>query len=377
MTFAIVGLGTALPRYWVEQAEAARFAERLLDHPAGSARLLASLYRRSGVGRRHTVVLDEPPVSGMTSTGEADHADSLVDRQQLFYRAEDLADEGPTTARRMEYYEAHAGPLAVSAARRALIDGGVDAGEVTHLITVSCTGFAAPGIDLRLINELALSPAVLRTHVGFMGCHGAVNALRVAAAFAAADPAATILIAAVELCSLHHQYGWHPERIVANALFGDGAAAVVGRNRCRVAQDRWRLRNTAAQVLEQADDLMSWRVRDHGFVMGLSPQVPQVIASRLRPWIESWLAREDLTLADVRSWIIHPGGPRILRAVAATLGLNESAVKASWDILKRCGNMSSPTVLFILEELRRQQASMPCAMLAFGPGLALEAALWE
>jgi len=84
-----------------------------------------------------------------------------------------------------------------------------------------------------------------------------------------------------------------------------------------------------------------------------------------------------LTLADVRSWIIHPGGPRILRAVAATLGLNESAVKASWDILKRCGNMSSPTVLFILEELRRQQASMPCAMLAFGPGLALEAALWE
>ncbi len=377
MTFAIVGLGTALPRCSVEQAEAARFAERLLDHPAGSARLLDTLYRRSGVGRRHTVVLDEPPRSGMTSTGEADHADSLVDRQQLFHRAEDHADEGPTTARRMEYYEMHAGPLAASAARRALSDGGVDAREVTHLITVSCTGFAAPGVDLALIDELGLSSGVLRTHIGFMGCHGAVNALRVASAFAAADPAATILVAAVELCSLHHQYGWHPERIVANALFGDGAAAVVGSNRCRVLHGEWRLRNTAACVLEQADDLMSWRVRDHGFVMGLSPQVPQVIASRLRPWIESWLSRQRLKIDDIASWIIHPGGPRILRAVAATLGLQKPAVEASWSILERYGNMSSPTVLFILQELRRQQASMPCAMLAFGPGLALEAALWE
>ena len=128
----------------------------------------------------------------------------------------------------MRKYEEEAGALAVAAARKALGDARVAPDRVTHLVTVSCSGFYAPGFDIALIKQLGLSADVARTHVGFMGCHGSLNGLRVAQAFVAADPAACVLLCAVEMCSLHHQYGWNSEQIVANALFADGAGAVVG-----------------------------------------------------------------------------------------------------------------------------------------------------
>src|SRR5262249_34184924 len=138
-------------------------------------------------------------------------------------------DRGPTTAERLRVYAEEAGPLALRAARSALTKAGVDAGQVSHLVTVSCTGFFAPGVDADLIAGLKLSPSVQRTNVGYMGCHGALNGLRVARAYAEADPDAVVLTCAVELCSLHYHYGWDAGRIVANAIFADGAAAVVGR----------------------------------------------------------------------------------------------------------------------------------------------------
>ncbi len=329
--------------------------------------MLSILYRRSGVRTRHSVVLES--------------SDPAATVRQTFYPpARDEADGGPTTSERMLRYEVHAGPLAVSAARRALEASGRQTSDVTHLITVSCTGFAAPGIDVALIGELGLAPGVSRTHIGFMGCHGALNGLRVANALSAADPAASILLCAVELCSLHQQYGWNPDRIVANALFADGAAALVAGADPGGSRDhhRWfplKLLASGSTIVGDSEEVMRWRIGDHGFQMTLSAQVPDLILQHLRPWLRQWLAARDLTLEQIGSWAIHPGGPRILTACAETLGLCADQIATSKSVLADFGNMSSPTVLFILRRLRETQARLPCLMLGFGPGLAIEAAL--
>ena len=377
--FAICGMGTALPPFAVDQHAAAAFATMLVPEGSGSARLLEALYRRSGVERRYSVVLEtdraSTPVTDLPSTA-GDIAAALQARQQLFAAAHDASDLGPTTAQRMAFYRAHAGTLAAQAARTALERADIPAAQITQLVTVSCTGFTAPGIDLELIDELGLPRTTQRTHVGFMGCHGAINGLRVAEAFAAADPSATVLLCAVELCSLHQQYGWYPDRIVANALFADGAAAVVGRQPSAHDRSSWRLVATGSCVLEQARHLMTWEIGNHGFVMGLSPEVPAVIRRYLRDWLAGWLRSFGLGIEDIGSWAIHPGGPRIVQSAVEALGLAPSAAQDSLEVLKNFGNMSSPTVLFILERLARRGAPRPTVMLAFGPGLAMEAALW-
>jgi predicted naringenin-chalcone synthase len=276
----------------------------------------------------------------------------------------------------MERYAAEAGPLAVSAARSALDDAAIAPARVTHLITVSCTGFYAPGFDAALIRELDLSREVARTHVGFMGCHGVFNGLKVARGFVGADPSAVPLVCAVELCSLHHQYGWDSDKIVANALFADGAGAVVGVSGGTPAgANAYRLLASGSTLIDDSEDTMSWRLGNHGFLMTLSPTVPDLIGQHLRGWLEDWLARQRINLNAVASWAVHPGGPRILSAVGETLGLDPSQLHDSQRVLAELGNMSSPTILFILDRLRRAGASRPCVALAFGPGLAVEAAL--
>jgi predicted naringenin-chalcone synthase len=230
-------------------------------------------------------------------------------------------------------------------------------------------------VDLALISGLGLSPTVQRTHVGFMGCHGALNGLRVANAFTTADPAARVLLCAVELCCLHYYYGSVPDKLVANAIFADGAAAVVGEG----ATERlhpWSLAASGSCLIADTASEMGWTVGDRGFEMTLSRRVPGLIAANLRPWLEAWLDRNGLTLEEVSSWAIHPGGPKILDAVREALGLPEQSLAASWGVFADCGNMSSPTVLFILDRLRRAESPRPCVALGFGPGLVVEAALF-
>ncbi len=267
-------------------------------------------------------------------------------------------------------------PLALEAARRSIEASGVATEDFTHLVTVSCTGFSAPGFDVALIEGLGLPARVERTHIGFMGCHGALNGLRVARAFAESDPEARVLVCAAELCSLHFRQGAESERFVANALFADGAAAVVGAAEWPDRPAAWRLAASGSYLAPDSAEAIGWRIGDHGFDMELSPRVAGMIAEHLGPWLESWLARQGLGLEDVASWAVHPGGPRILESVRETLDLEESATSVSREVLAECGNMSSPTVLFILDRLRQRRAALPCVALAFGPGLVIEAALF-
>jgi len=231
-------------------------------------------------------------------------------------------------------------------------------------------------VDVALIKGLDLPATVERSHIGFMGCHGAVNGLRVARGFAGADGRARVLVCAVELCSLHYHYGWDPKKMVANALFADGAAAVVGAGDMAAPPDAWRLAATGSCVFPDSEYAMTWHIGDHGFEMTLSTRVPGLIGRHLRPWLAQWLGQNGLGLGDVHSWAVHPGGPRILSAVEESLGLDRAALDLSREVLAACGNMSSPTLLFILERLRRRQARRPCVALAFGPGLVAEAALF-
>jgi len=185
-----------------------------------------------------------------------------------------------------------------------------------------------------------------------------------------------VLLCAVELCSLHFHYGWDPEKVVANALFADGAGAMVIASDGRDSSDAWQVTANGSCLVPDSEDAMTWRIGDHGFEMTLSPRVPSLVGTCLRPWLVQWLAEHGLTLRDVRSWAIHPGGPRILEAIAQALGLTPDATRFSAQVLAECGNMSSATMLFLLERLRRSGAPRPCVALGFGPGLVVEAALF-
>ncbi len=360
MSMWIAGIGTALPPHRIAQTDAADIAQHFSCDSDAQRRLFQAVYRKAGVEARHCVVLD-------TSEGP------LESRQSFF------GEQDPTTIDRMRKYEAEAGTLAVASARAALEDAAISPERITHLITVTCTGFYAPAFDITLIKQLPIHRQVARTQIGFMGCHGAFNALRVAKAFLDADPSACPLICAVELCSLHHQYGWNPEKIVANSLFADGSASLVGLSSAPGAcgSAPYHVVGNGSTLIPNSEDAMSWRIGNQGFEMTLSARVPELIHQGLRPWLEPWLAQFGRTIATVGSWAVHPGGPRILSSVQEAIGIDRATLSVSQSVLAECGNMSSPTILFILDRLRRTQAPRPCVALAFGPGLAVEAAFLE
>lgn len=436
MSFEILGLGTAVPEFAIAQADAARVAISL-QHESGTHRQsTAALYRCAGVQSRHSVLLErdrestpcgvatsseliarnsavselrrEPatsvldtavrdiPARTATTVAEIGLADrrKVTDERQSFYHPPVSADDfGPTTRQRMNRYEDEALNLAAVAATAALDRAGVSAAEIRQLVTVSCTGFSAPGVDIGLMRRLGIAADAARSHVGFMGCHGAFNGLRVGAALAAAKPGEPVLICCTELCSLHHQYTDNPQQIVANALFADGAAAVIGVCRKNAKADRTpvaapgasqisngvgvRLLEQRSLLLPETEDMMSWRIGDHGFEMTLSPKVPEILSQRLKPWLTQWLSEHGLGVEDIAHWAVHPGGPRIITAVGEMFALSADQLRPSRNVLARYGNMSSPTVLFILNELR-EHATTPgyCVAMAFGPGLTIEAALF-
>lgn len=351
MSVSIRSIGLALPAGAASQSRFAEMTARARGLDDEATRRNRVLYRRTTVRRRASVLLDE-------SGGGWPYPIAATE-----------SERGPTTAERLREYLPLALDLSERACRDALVQ--IDPGTITHLINVTCTGFAAPGVDLGLIERLGLARSVQRLQVGYMGCHGAINGLTAARAFVGADSDAVVLMNATELCSLHFSYEEHGS--LGNALFADGAAACVIAH----ASERtdWTLADTASVVIPGTADHMGWTIGDHGFEMSLSREVPAAIEHALGPWMSAWLAHHGLTIGDVSAWAVHPGGPRVLDAVQSSLNLAPSALDASRAVLADHGNMSSPTVLFVLDRLRRAGASPPAILLAFGPGLVAEAVL--
>lgn len=357
----IQSIGLATPGPPIPQSDLLEVAMRYNADTGPQRARLSRIYRGSKVSQRHSAL-------GRLAQDSAQALENVLG----FYQHDH--PNGPGTRERMRVYESHATELSSEACEAAIGRCGINPAAITQLITVSCTGFVAPGQDAGLIKSLGLSPKVSRTHIGFMGCHAAVNALRTADAFVRADPNQTVLVCCTELCTLHFQYGNNPQDAIANALFGDGAAALVARTRGS-DDSRPCTQSFHAEYLPETRDSMSWRIGDHGFQMRLGPEVPRVIESALRPSIAAWLSKLGLDIEQIGAWLIHPGGPKIIDAVQQALALTNETTQPSRDVLNEYGNMSSPTVLFILDRLMKKNTSKPWVLIGFGPGLAIEACL--
>jgi predicted naringenin-chalcone synthase len=378
MAVEILSVATAVPEHRLDQQAALAFAQELCCTDERQSRYAATLYRHSGVDGRYSVL---------------PHTEAYRWAPTAEQHAAGEPNPGPTTEERMAYYEEHALPLAVKSSSEALRRARSEPAQITHVVTASCTGFTAPGIDSGLIERLGLRRTTERVHVGYMGCHGAINAMRVARGLASADPNARILLCATELCSLHYTFFWDMQRMLGNALFADGSGALIvaaspgaeslrdsnsglGEAGPHEASARlWRLAATGSYLVPNTADAMTWSIGNHGFAMTISPKLPKLIRENVAGWLNAWLDCNGLTASDIRSWAIHSGGPKIVEAAEAALGLSSDHTQTSRDILARYGNMSSATVLFILDALQQAAAEPPCLMLGFGPGLIAEAAL--
>jgi len=307
------------------------------------------MLKRSGVEKRYSVL--EP------TRGGAD--DDPLDVEGHF-----TLGAFPSTGERMRLYDREAAGLAAETVRGL---EGVPVEETTHLIVTSCTGFAAPGVDLQLLRHLGLPLSTQRTLVGFMGCYAAINALRLARSIVVAEPAAKVLVVSVELCTLHIQEADDLEVLLSFSIFGDGCAAAF------VSAEPWGLRLDGFEtaVMPAADHLITWHVGDVGFDMRLSGEIPAALGEALPGAVDA-LVRGGPRAVDL--WAIHPGGRSILDAAERSLHLPGDALDASRTVLRDYGNMSSPSILFVLAEMMRRipgSGAHGLAM-AFGPGLTAE-----
>lgn len=291
----------------------------------------------------------------------------------------------PSTKVRNEIFAVEATKLFVEAAKAAVGKcPDIDLLDITHVITVSCTGFFNPGPDYKVVRALGLSPAVQRYHLGFMGCYAAFPALRAARQFCQADPSAVVLVICVELCSLHVRTSNDPDTIMGSAIFADGAAAAVVTSREPEGPDPViRLDHFETVLTPVGEEAMAWNIGDEGFEMVLGTYVPHIIEEHITGALEPLLARDPslagLPYRDIRHWAIHPGGRSILDKVESKLELSEEQMIPAREVLRNYGNMSSATVLFvlkyILEQAPAQREERICSM-AFGPGLTVETGLF-
>lgn len=335
-------IATAVPAHDIHNHFAHHVRARLADAPR-EARVLERMIQRCGIAHRYSCLSpDNLSSGGFYSTGAF-----------------------PDTATRMRAFERHAPALACSAVERLLESG--ERRRITHLITTCCTGFSAPGLDQDVIEHCGLPRGIERTMIGFMGCYAAINALRLARHIVRSEPEARVLVLNVELCTLHFQETSDLEQMLSFLIFADGcAAALVSRDPDGIALDGFR-----TLLIPQTRDLITWTIRASGFDMVLSGRVPSAIQAGLNAHAGDVVAGASARAIDL--WAVHPGGRTVLDAVERAFGLDEAALAASRAVLRDYGNMSSATVMFVLDELLRigARGARGCAM-SFGPGLAAE-----
>ncbi|TVR66512.1 MAG: type III polyketide synthase [Gemmatimonadales bacterium] len=362
------GLTTAVPEPEYDQGWTCDLVQEHATERRGVRRIIRSIYRNSGIRKRHSVI--------------DDWSDTV--RDPLFFDSEGQLRPTPGTARRNEVYTREARRLFVDLARKLVRDTpGFTASDVTHVITVSCTGFFAPGPDYHVVRALGLPGTTQRYHVGFMGCYAAFQGLRMAHAFCRSDPEAVVLVLSVELCTLHLKFTEDTDELIAGAVFADGGAGALVSARephPGAAGPAVELESFHTALTEEGEEDMAWTIGDQGFRMRLSTYVPEIIRTNLAPVLTDLLGRSGVEASEVDHFAIHPGGRAILDKVEATLGMAEGGLLASRRVLQEFGNMSSATILFVLDELLRGggvQSGDRILAMAFGPGLTIESGLFR
>jgi predicted naringenin-chalcone synthase len=346
-------VATAVPPYDVHDAFR-RFAQSLFHDNRRNALLFERMADKAGIEHRYSCL---PPSN--RPEGEA------VDGERFYRRG-----RFPDTAARMRRFERHAPELAQTAVERLAL--GDERDRISHLLITCCTGFSAPGLDHEVVERCGLPRSVERTMIGFMGCYAAINALKLARHIIRSEPSARVLILNIELCTLHLKETTDLEQVLSFLLFGDGCAA------CLVSAEPvgTALESFRAVLVPDTRELITWNIRDDGFDMVLSGRVPATIHDALHDHRDEILAGAPARAIDL--WAVHPGGRTVLDAVERAFGLAPAALSASREVLRRYGNMSSATVMFVLERLLRAGARGRCGCaMAFGPGLTAETMLFR
>lgn len=349
----VISIGTAVPSYRHSQSEILQFMQNVYALNDADRRKLKFLYAHGGIETRYSVI---PDYSQPASKWE-------------FYPPTENLDPFPDLEKRMDYFKKHAVELSAQAIKDCMKER--DMSTITHLITVSCTGMSAPGLDLELVNRLSLPLTTQRFAINFMGCYAAVQALKAANAFCRAEPTANVLIVCTELCTLHFQKTFSIDNITSSMLFGDGSAAVLVSG--NENEEGLTIDSFYATVSPKGSKDMAWNLSSHGFQMTLSAYIADLIKEDFTGLINDALTNAGIDKKEIDHWCIHPGGKKILEVVEESLGFNRGELESCYDVLKDYGNMSSATVLFVLKKmLPAIKPGNKIMGAAFGPGLTME-----
>ncbi|SDD19976.1 type III polyketide synthase [Williamwhitmania taraxaci] len=356
----IISIGTAVPEYSMSQDTILQFMHKEYQDPTAS-RKLSVLFHQSAINSRHSSIPDF----------------SDTDERSLF----PLNHEIPMVAERIDVFRQKALPLSVKAIENAFKNIQVSVAEfgITHLITVTCTGILNPGLDIELMVELNLSPDTFHTSLNFIGCNAAFPALKIADSIVKSEPDARVLIVCVELCTLHFQPKNDSDNLLSNTIFGDGAAAVIMVSESFANEQNkkgFSLKGFSPILLKRGKDFMGWKVNSVNFEMILDAGIPEFIGEELGLLMEAVSDKLQLTPDNINHWAVHPGGKKILQAVERGLQLKDDELKHSYAVLRNYGNMSSPTILFVLNELFKSNPASGETIFAmgFGPGISIDTA---
>jgi predicted naringenin-chalcone synthase len=350
----IISIGTATPAHKHNQKDILQFMQQVYALDSAESRKLRFMYNLSGIDIRYSVVPDY----------------SHTMSEWKFYPHSENLEPFPSLEQRMQWYNKFAAPLSVDAIRNCVEDN-IHINEITHLITVSCTGMSAPGLDLQVMELLDLPKQVYRTSINFMGCYAAIHGLKMADAICKTDAHAKVMIVCTELCTLHFQKEATPDNIASTLLFADGSAAALVTHDS-FEQKGLQLKSFYSEVVPKGKRDMAWELSSTGFLMTLSGYIPDLIEEDFEPLVMRALQHAQLSKEQIAQWCIHPGGKRIVDAIQKSLQLQTGALQKSYDTLQQFGNMSSPTILFVLKELMQEQSKGVTFGAAFGPGLTME-----
>ena len=358
MSSFIHQISTSLPQYRFKQNELRERMKQVVKGTDRDKRIIHQIYSRSGIESRHSVVNDFQKSGSHT----------------LFFNGQGAS---PGTQSRNDTYIREGRKLFVDVAKKLMSESDFKAEEITHLITVSCTGFYAPGPDFDIIRALKLNPKIERYHLGFMGCYATIPALKLADQICKADENASVMVVSVELCTLHFQANPKLDDLLSASVFADGGAGAIVSTKLPVLTG-YQINGFASALLDKGEADMAWSIGDKGFNMILSSYIPDLLADGLEDFLNPVLKQYELSLGEIDLWGVHPGGRAILDKVRNVLALPENSLTASRSILSQYGNMSSATILFVLKELlenSKDNADSRTIAMAFGPGLTLESAL--
>lgn len=349
---------TCVPEKSYSQDFALDFMLKLQGDTEKKRSFLKRLYKGTAINKRHTVI---------------DDYDKEPAEFQFYPKNHDFKPE-PSTKKRNDLYIKESNRLSLKASEDLFSQlDNFDTDKITHLITISCTGFSAPGFDLYLCKKLNLNPSVTRYHIGFMGCYAAFTGMKLARTICLAEKNAKVLMINVELCSLHFQHVFDLDIVVANSIFSDGISAALITNDINDSSgSKILLKNFFSQYVEDSEDDMAWRIGDHGFDMKLSVYVPKIIEQNINTYMQFLFRQAGLEKKDIDIWAIHPGGSAILRKIESVLAISPQDLSISYSVLKEFGNMSSTTIMFVLQRIMANTVFGNIFAVAFGPGLTIE-----